>query len=78
MSKGGEWENSQGREYRAAFKKATYEAVNIQFRRDGSGGLTKADVVAAAARRGLDVATYVKKLIADDIARKKRGEKNEF
>ena len=73
MSKGGEWENSQGREYRAAFKRATYEAVNIQFRKDGSGGLTKSDVIAAATRRGLDVATYVKKLIAEDI-RKERGD----
>ena len=72
MPKSGAWENSQGKEYRAAFKKATYEAVNIQFRRDGSGGLTKADVVDAAARRGLDVATYVKKLIAEDIAREKQ------
>lgn len=71
MPKSGAWEDSQGREYRAAFKRKTYEAVNIQFRRDGSGGLTKADVVAAAERRGLDVATYVKKLIADDIAREK-------
>lgn len=74
--KGGDWENSQGKEYRAAFKKATYEAVNIQFRRDGTGGLTKADVVDAAARRGLDVATYVKKLIAADITKEKGGEKN--
>ena len=41
------------------------------FLRDGTGGLTKADVVDAAARRGLDVATYVKKLIADDIAKEK-------
>ena len=72
MSKGGEWENSQGKEYRAAFKRATYEAVNIQFRRDGSGGLTKADVVDAAGRRGLDVATYVKKLIIEDIVREKQ------
>ena len=71
MPKSGAWEDSQGKEYRAAFKRATYEAVNIQFRRDGSGGLTKTDVVDAAARRGLDVATYVKRLIADDIAREK-------
>ena len=71
MSKGGDWEDSQGKEYRAAFKRAKYEAVNIQFRRDGTGGLTKTDVVDAAARRGLDVATYVKKLIAEDIAKEK-------
>ena len=71
MPKSGAWEDSQGKEYRAAFKKATYEAVNIQFRRDGSGGLTKTDVVDAAGRRGLDVATYVKKLIAEDIAKEK-------
>ena len=61
------WEENFGREYRAEHKRTHYDIVNVQFLKDGSDGLTKADAVKAAEGKGMTLSGYIKSLIRADI-----------
>ena len=61
------WEETEGAEYRRNHKRETYDAVTIQFRKDGRDGLTRDIVKGAAEAQGLPVGEYIKTLIKRDI-----------
>lgn len=61
------WEETEGTEYRRNHKRKTYDAVTVQFRKDGRDGLTRDVVKAAAEEQGLPVGEYIKLLIKRDI-----------
>lgn len=67
MSTKSTWEETEGTEYRRNHKRETYDAVTIQFRKDGRDGLTRDGVKSAAEARGLPVGEYIKTLIKRDI-----------
>lgn len=67
MSKGSTWEETVGEEYRRKHKRETYDALTVQFRKDGRDGLTRDAVKRAAEEQGLTAAEYVKALIRADI-----------
>lgn len=67
MPKGGRWEGSCGVEYRRDFKRETYDALTILFRKDGRDGLTRDAVREAAEKQGLQAAEYIKMLIKKDF-----------
>ena len=67
MSKSGRWEETLGDEYRRKYKRETYDALTIQFRKDGSDGLTRDAVKKAAEAQGLTAAEYIKELIKRDL-----------
>ena len=70
MSTKSTWEETEGSEYRRNHKRETYDAVTIQFRKDGRDGLTRDIVKGAAEAHGLPVGEYIKTLIKRDIARR--------
>lgn len=72
MSKGGAWEVTVGEEYRRKHKRETYDALTVQFRKDGRDGLTRDAVKRAAEEQGLTAAEYIKALIRADIERGKQ------
>lgn len=74
MSKSGRWEETLGDEYRRNHKRETYDALTIQFRKDGRDGLTRDAVKKAAEAQGLTAAEYIKDLIKRDLAEKERQE----
>lgn len=61
------WEEAEGTEYRRNHKRETYDAITVQFRKDGRDGLTRDIVKGAAEARGLHVGEYIKALIRKDI-----------
>ena len=61
------WEETEGSEYRRNHKRETYDAVTVQFRKDGRDGLTRDAVKVAAEEQGLPVGEYIKTLIKRDI-----------
>lgn len=67
MPKGGRWEGSLGNEYRRDFKRENYDALTIQFRKDGRDGLTREAVKKAAEAHGLTAAEYIKALLKADM-----------
>ncbi len=67
MPKGGRWEGEYGIEYRRDFKRETYDALTLQFRKDGRDGLTREAVKKAAEEQGLTAAEYIKALIRKDL-----------
>ena len=67
MPKGGRWEGEYGEEYRRKHKRETYDALTVQFRKDGRDGLTRAAVKKAAEAQGLTAAEYIKVLLKADI-----------
>lgn len=74
MSKGGAWEETVGEEYRRKHKRETYDALTVQFRKDGRDGLTRDAVKKAAEAQGLTAAEYIKVLLKADM---EKGDKNE-
>lgn len=72
MSKGGTWEVTVGEEYRRKHKRETYDALTVQFRKDGRDGLTRDVVKKAAEEQGLTAAEYIKALIRADIEKGKQ------
>lgn len=67
MSTKSTWEETAGTEYRRNHKRKTYDAITVQFRKDGRDGLTRDIVKDAAEARGLPVGEYIKTLIKRDI-----------
>lgn len=67
MSTKSTWEETEGTEYRRNHKRETYDAVTVQFRKDGRDGLTRDVVKVAAEAQGLPVGEYIKTLIKRDI-----------
>ena len=67
MPKGGRWEGSYGVEYRRDFKRETYDALTVLFRKDGRDGLTRDAVKKAAEAQGVTAAEYIKALIRKDL-----------
>ena len=61
------WEESEGTECRRNHKHETYDAVTIQFRKDGRDGLTRDIVKCVAEAHGLPVGEYIETLIKRDI-----------
>lgn len=61
------WEEAEGVEYRRNHKRETYDAVTVQFRKDGRDGLTRELVKSTAEAQGLAVGEYIKLLIKRDI-----------
>lgn len=76
MPKGGRWEGNYGVEYRRDFKRVTYDALTVLFRKDGRDGLTRDAVREAAEKQGLTAAEYVKMLLKTDMERKTKNEKD--
>ena len=74
MSKSGRWEETLGDEYRRKHKRETYDALTIQFRKDGRDGLTRDAVKKAAEAQGLTAAEYITELIKRDLDEKERQE----
>lgn len=72
MSKGSTWEETVGEEYRRKHKRETYDALTVQFRKDGRDGLTRDVVKKAAEEQGLTAAEYIKALIRADIEKGKQ------
>ena len=70
MPKGGKWEEELGAEYRAEYKKAKYDTLMLQFRKDAPDGLTREAVQRAAAGKGMKTAEYIKALIREDMGLK--------
>lgn len=67
MSKTGKWEETSGDEYRRKHKRETYDALTVQFRKDGRDGLTRDAVKKAAEAQGLTAAEYIKVLLKADM-----------
>lgn len=76
MPKGGRWEGDCGVEYRRDFKRETYDALTILFRKDGRDGLTRDAVKKSAEAQGLTAAEYVKMLLKTDMERETGNEKD--
>lgn len=74
MSKGGAWEETVGDEYRRKHKRETYDALTVQFRKDGRDGLTRDAVKKEAEAHGLTAAEYIKLLIKSDIGKRANNE----
>lgn len=74
MNKTGTWEATVGEEYRRKHKRETYDALTVQFRKDGRDGLTRNAVKKAAEAQGLTAAEYIKLLIKSDIEKRVNNE----